>query len=71
VFGMGASAIALHEGLPGWKLLSAALVMAGLGMNLLATRRRPTPAPLPAAATTNQATPLKPAQRRGDRPSGA
>jgi O-acetylserine/cysteine efflux transporter len=40
VFGMTASAIALHEGLPAWKLGAAALVMAGLGMNLLATRRR-------------------------------
>ena len=40
VFGMTASAIALHEGLPAWKLVAAALVMAGLGMNLLATRRR-------------------------------
>jgi len=40
VFGMSASAIALHEGLPAWKLGAAALVMGGLGMNLLATRRR-------------------------------
>ena len=40
VFGMGASALALHEGLPGWKLGAAALVMGGLLMNLLATRRR-------------------------------
>jgi O-acetylserine/cysteine efflux transporter len=40
VFGMTASALALHEGLPMWKLGAAALVMAGLGMNLLATRRR-------------------------------
>ncbi|MET0381821.1 MAG: EamA family transporter [Burkholderiaceae bacterium] len=40
VFGMGASAVALHEGLPAWKLVAAALVMAGLGANLLATRRR-------------------------------
>ncbi|MEP6505312.1 MAG: EamA family transporter [Betaproteobacteria bacterium] len=40
VFGMTASAIALHEGLPLWKLGAAALVMAGLGVNLLATRRR-------------------------------
>ena len=39
VFGMGASALALHEGLPSWKLAAALLVMAGLGMNLLATRR--------------------------------
>ena len=40
LFGMGASALALHEGLPGWKLGAAALVMGGLLMNLLATRRR-------------------------------
>ena len=40
VFGMGASALALHEGLPAWKLGAAALVMGGLGLNLLATRRR-------------------------------
>jgi O-acetylserine/cysteine efflux transporter len=40
VFGMGASAVALHEGLPAWKLLAALLVMAGLAMNVLATRRR-------------------------------
>jgi O-acetylserine/cysteine efflux transporter len=40
VFGMTASALALHEGLPGWKLGAAALVMGGLGLNMLATRRR-------------------------------
>ena len=40
VFGMGASAVALHEGLPAWKLGAAALVMGGLVVNLLATRRR-------------------------------
>ena len=40
VFGMSASAIALHEGLPAWKLGAAALVMGGLALNLLATRRR-------------------------------
>jgi O-acetylserine/cysteine efflux transporter len=40
VFGMGASALALHEGLPGWKLGAAALVMGGLLLNLLATRRK-------------------------------
>ena len=40
VFGMTASALALHEGLPMWKLGAAALVMGGLGVNLLATRRR-------------------------------
>lgn len=40
VFGMTASAWALHEGLPTWKLGAAALVMGGLAVNLLATRRR-------------------------------
>ncbi len=40
VFGMGASAMALHEGLPAWKLGAAALVMGGLVVNLLATRRK-------------------------------
>ena len=39
VFGMAASALWLHEGLPGWKLGAAALVMAGLAMNLWAVRR--------------------------------
>ena len=40
VFGLGASALALHEGLPAWKLGAAALVMGGLAVNLLATRRK-------------------------------
>jgi O-acetylserine/cysteine efflux transporter len=40
VFGIGASAIWLHEPLPGWKLLAAALVMAGLALNLLWPRLR-------------------------------
>lgn len=40
VFGMGASALWLHEPLPGWKLLAAALVMAGLALNLLWPRLR-------------------------------
>ena len=35
IFGMGASAFYLGEALPGWKLAAAALVMAGLGLNLL------------------------------------
>lgn len=35
VFGMGASALLLHEGLPLWKLLAAALVMGGLAINML------------------------------------
>ena len=35
VFGMGASAILLHESLPGWKLLAATLVLTGLAVNML------------------------------------
>jgi O-acetylserine/cysteine efflux transporter len=35
LFGMGGSAWWLGEGLPGWKLLAAALVMLGLALNLL------------------------------------
>ena len=35
VFGMGASALMLDESLPPWKLVAAALVMAGLALNLL------------------------------------
>jgi O-acetylserine/cysteine efflux transporter len=35
VFGMGASALFLGEPLPAWKLMAAALVMAGLLLNLL------------------------------------
>ncbi len=35
VFGMGASALWLSESLPAWKLAAAALVMAGLTLNLL------------------------------------
>jgi len=33
VFGMGASALFLHEALPAWKLAAAGLVMAGLALN--------------------------------------
>ncbi len=40
VFGMTASTLALHEGLPMWKLGAAALVMGGLAVNLVATRRK-------------------------------
>lgn len=40
VFGMSASALALHEGLPAWKLVAAGLVMGGLAVNLLAMRKR-------------------------------
>jgi len=43
VFGMAASAVFLHEPLPGWKLLAAGLVMTGLAVIVLwprfATRR--------------------------------
>lgn len=35
LFGLGASAIWLHEPLPAWKLAAAALVMGGLALNLL------------------------------------
>ncbi|MBI5942539.1 MAG: EamA family transporter [Caulobacterales bacterium] len=35
VFGMAASAVFLHEALPGWKLAAAGLVMAGLALNTL------------------------------------
>lgn len=35
VFGMGASAWFLHESLPAWKIMAAALVMSGLAINLL------------------------------------
>lgn len=35
VFGMGASALLLHEGLPAWKLIAAALVLTGLAVNML------------------------------------
>lgn len=35
LFGMGSSAWWLGESLPGWKLMAAALVMAGLALNLL------------------------------------
>jgi O-acetylserine/cysteine efflux transporter len=40
VFGMGASAWWLGEPLPGWKLQAAALVLAGLALNLLWPRLR-------------------------------
>jgi O-acetylserine/cysteine efflux transporter len=39
VFGMGASALLLAEGLPAWKLSAAALVLSGLALNLLNSRR--------------------------------
>lgn len=61
VFGMAAAAILLDEALPAWKLIAAALVMAGLSLNLvvprLASRRRdsaaaagPRPVPSPSAS---------------------
>lgn len=40
VFGMGGSALLLGEGLPGWKLGAAALVLGGLALNLLWPRIR-------------------------------
>ena len=39
VFGMGASALILGEGLPLWKLGAAALVLSGLALNLFGPRR--------------------------------
>jgi O-acetylserine/cysteine efflux transporter len=41
VFGMGASALLLGEGLPAWKLGAAALVLSGLTLNLFGPRLRP------------------------------
>lgn len=35
VFGMGASALLLHEALPAWKLIAAGLVLTGLAVNML------------------------------------
>ncbi len=40
VFGMGASALLLGEALPAWKLGAAALVMAGLALNLFGPKLR-------------------------------
>lgn len=40
VFGIGASALFLGEALPAWKLAAAALVLAGLALNLLWPRLR-------------------------------
>lgn len=47
VFGMGASALLLGEALPAWKLTAAALVLAGLALNVCwpAVARRWLPAP--------------------------
>jgi len=41
VFGMGASSLLLAEALPGWKLAAAALVLAGLAINLFGPRLWP------------------------------
>jgi O-acetylserine/cysteine efflux transporter len=41
VFGMGSAAALLGEPLPGWKLVAAALVMAGLAINLFGPRLLP------------------------------
>ena len=38
VFGIGASALLLGEALPAWKLIAAALVLAGLALNLFGPR---------------------------------
>ena len=39
VFGMASTAIFLDEALPTWKLMAAALIIAGLALNLLASRK--------------------------------
>lgn len=54
VFGMAASAWWLAEPLPGWKLAAAALVIAGLALNVLAGRRAAAQA---AVATTTSSSP--------------
>lgn len=48
VFGMLSSALLLGEPLPGWKLLAAGLVMAGLAVNVFGPRLFATPRPEPA-----------------------
>lgn len=40
VFGIGASALVLHEPLPAWKITACLLIMAGLAVNLLWQPRR-------------------------------
>jgi O-acetylserine/cysteine efflux transporter len=47
VFGMSAAALVMGEPLPPWKLGAAALVMAGLAVNLLWVRARAVLAPRP------------------------
>jgi O-acetylserine/cysteine efflux transporter len=39
IFGMGTAAVLLAEPLPAWKLIAAALVLAGLAINLFGPRR--------------------------------
>lgn len=39
IVGMTASAIVLHEPLPAWKIAAAALVLAGVGLNVVFSRR--------------------------------
>jgi O-acetylserine/cysteine efflux transporter len=39
IFGLGASALVLGEAMPGWKILAATLVVAGLAINMLAGRQ--------------------------------
>ncbi len=50
VFGMAASSALLGEAMPGWKLCATALVLAGLALNMLASRA--TLAPLTLAEST-------------------
>lgn len=49
VAGMLSSALFLHEPLPGWKFLAAALVIGGLGLNIFGAGRRTTMPAAPAA----------------------
>ena len=63
VFGMGASALVLGEGLPGWKLIAAALVIGGLALNLLWPRL--------VTAGQRRAAPKRPALPTGDATEGS
>jgi O-acetylserine/cysteine efflux transporter len=56
VFGMGAAALFLGEGMPAWKLIAAGLVIGGLAMNVFYPRF----AGRQAAAPVEEATGLKP-----------
>jgi len=47
VFGMGASALVLGEPLESWKILAGLLVLSGLALNLLWSRRKPKLIPIP------------------------